>query len=111
MVAFRHFRSVDYWTRYDIDWNYDEDRSRIRTGHGPENITRLRSFAVGVLARLRKLNQSIAQMMRQMCFQPSTVLDYLRLTANSGQMARLVVENKFALARGVPVLAIRAFPK
>ncbi|MDP2792528.1 MAG: hypothetical protein Q8O25_00350 [Sulfurisoma sp.] len=24
-----------------IDWNYDEDRSRIRTGFGPENITRL----------------------------------------------------------------------
>ncbi len=23
-----------------IDWNYDENRSRIRTGHGPENITR-----------------------------------------------------------------------
>ena len=32
-----------------IDWNYDEDRSRIRTGHGPENITRLRRFAIGVL--------------------------------------------------------------
>ncbi|MCK7501478.1 MAG: ISAs1 family transposase [Comamonadaceae bacterium] len=28
-----------------IDWNYDEDRSRIRTGFGPENITRLRRFA------------------------------------------------------------------
>jgi predicted transposase YbfD/YdcC len=24
---------------YIIDWNYDEDRSRIRTGFGPENIT------------------------------------------------------------------------
>ncbi len=29
---------------YMIDWNYDEDRSRIRTGYGPENITRLRRF-------------------------------------------------------------------
>ena len=34
---------------YIIDWNYDEDRSRIRTGFGPENITRLRRFAVGIL--------------------------------------------------------------
>jgi predicted transposase YbfD/YdcC len=34
---------------YMIDWNYDEDRSRIRTGFGPENITRLRRFAVGIL--------------------------------------------------------------
>ena len=33
---------------YIIDWNYDEDRCRIRTGHGPENITRLRRFAVGI---------------------------------------------------------------
>src|SRR2546429_6209223 len=43
-----------HWTienscHYIIDWNYDEDRSRIRTGHGPENITRLRRFAIGVL--------------------------------------------------------------
>ena len=34
---------------YIIDWNFDEDRSRIRTGFGPENITRLRRFAVGIL--------------------------------------------------------------
>jgi len=33
---------------YIIDWNYDEDRSQIRTGFGPENITRLRRFAVGL---------------------------------------------------------------
>ena len=30
---------------YRIDWNYDEDRSQIRTGFGPEDITRLRRFA------------------------------------------------------------------
>ena len=53
-----------------IDWNYDEDRRRIRTGHGRENITRLRRFAAGVLTKLRKPNQSIAQMMRQLCFRP-----------------------------------------
>lgn len=34
---------------YLLDWNYDEDRCRIRTGFGPENITRLRRFAIGVL--------------------------------------------------------------
>ncbi len=32
-----------------IDWNYDEDRSQIRSGYGPENITRLRRFAIGLL--------------------------------------------------------------
>jgi len=34
---------------YMIDWNYDEDRGQIRSGHGPENITRLRRFAIGLL--------------------------------------------------------------
>jgi predicted transposase YbfD/YdcC len=37
----------EHWTienrcHYVIDWNFDEDRSRIRTGFGPENVTRLR---------------------------------------------------------------------
>ena len=30
-------------------WN--EDKSRIRTGHGPENMTRLRRFAIGVKSK------------------------------------------------------------
>lgn len=34
---------------YVLDWNYDEDRSRIRSGYGPENVTRLRRFAIGVI--------------------------------------------------------------
>jgi len=43
-----------HWTienscHYIIDWNYDEDRSRISTGYGPENMTRLRRFAVGLI--------------------------------------------------------------
>ena len=53
---------------YLIDWNYDEDRSRIRTGFGPENITRLRRFAVGILKSFQKPAQSIAAMMRKLCF-------------------------------------------
>ncbi|MCU7881009.1 MAG: hypothetical protein KZQ66_03480 [Candidatus Thiodiazotropha sp. (ex Lucinoma aequizonata)] len=34
---------------YIIDWNFDEDRSQIRSGFGPENITRLRRFAIDLL--------------------------------------------------------------
>ncbi|VAW78803.1 hypothetical protein MNBD_GAMMA13-2126, partial [hydrothermal vent metagenome] len=30
----------------------DEDRCTIRTGHGPENITRLRRFAIDLKRRL-----------------------------------------------------------
>ena len=68
---------------YIIDWHYDEDRSRIRTGHGPENITRLRRFAVGILKSFQKPAQSIAAMMRKLSFRTRLVFDYLRMTTNS----------------------------
>jgi predicted transposase YbfD/YdcC len=75
-----------HWTienccHYIIDWNYDEDRSRIRTGYGPENITRLRRFAVGLIKS--KGVASVAQKMRQLTRNVRSVLDYLRMTKNS----------------------------
>jgi predicted transposase YbfD/YdcC len=72
---------------YLIDWNYDEDRSRIRTGFGPENITRLRRFAVGILKFFQKPAQSIAAMMRKLCFNTRLIFDYLRMTINSAPTA------------------------
>ncbi len=71
-----------------IDWNYDEDRSRIRTGFGPENITRLRRFAVGILKSFQKPAQSIAELMRILGFRTRLVFDYLRMTKNSVTGAR-----------------------
>lgn len=66
---------------YVLDWNYDEDRSRIRTGYGPENISRLRRFAIGLIKS--SSTQSIAHTMRQLCRSPRLVFDYLRMTLNS----------------------------
>jgi predicted transposase YbfD/YdcC len=66
---------------YIIDWNYDEDRSRIRTGHGPENITRLRRFAVGIIKS--QAVRSVSQKMRQLMRNVRLVFDYLRMTENS----------------------------
>lgn len=68
---------------YLIDWNFDEDRSRVRTGFGPENLTRLRRFAIGILKSFQKPSQSIAEMMRTLCFRTRLVFDYLRMTQNS----------------------------
>jgi hypothetical protein len=68
---------------YIIDWNYDEDRGRIRTGFGPENVTRLRRFAIGLLKSFQRLTQSIAEMMRKLCFRTRLVFDYLRMTKNA----------------------------
>jgi len=65
---------------YIIDWNFDEDRSRIRKGNGPENITRLRRFAVGVIKS--KGVRSVAQKMRQLTRNVRLVFDYLAMTDN-----------------------------
>jgi len=73
---------------YMLDWNFDEDRCRIRSGFGPENVTRLRRFAIGVLKSFQKPGQSIAAMMRQLCLRPRRVFDYLRMTVNSASAYR-----------------------
>jgi len=75
-----------HWTienscHYILDWNYDEDRGRIRTGHGPENISRLRRFAIGVIKSKRV--RSVAQKMRQLTCNVRLVFDYMRMTENS----------------------------
>jgi hypothetical protein len=75
-----------HWTienscHYILDWNYDEDRCRIRTGYGPENITRLRRFAISVIKS--KGVRSVAQKMRQLNKNTRLVFDYLRMTTNS----------------------------
>ena len=79
-----------HWTienscHYIIDWNYHEDRSRIRTGHGPENITRLRRFAISIIKA--KGVRSVAQKMRQLMLNVRLVFDYLQMTENSSASA------------------------
>ena len=81
-----------HWTienscHYILDWNFDEDRSRIRTSYGPENISRLRRFAIGVIKS--KGVRSVAQKMRQLTLNVRLVFDYLRMTENSCASSRL----------------------
>lgn len=77
---------IENGCHYILDWNYDEDRSRIRTGHGPENVTRLRRFAIGLIKS--KGVRNVAQTMRQLSFSVRTVLDYLKMTRNSQPSSR-----------------------
>jgi len=75
-----------HWTienscHYILDWTFDEDRSRISKGYGPENMTRLRRFAIGILKS--KGVRSVAQKMRQLSFSPRMVFDYLKISANT----------------------------
>src|SRR5207245_5680294 len=63
---------------YILDWTFDEDRSRIRTGYGPENMTRLRRFAIGVIKS--KGGDSVPHTMRQLTRRVRMVFDYLHMT-------------------------------
>lgn len=69
---------IENGCHYIIDSIYDEDRSQIRTGYGPENITRMRRFAVGLLKSSGVKN--ITQKMQQMAYKVRMVFDYLRMT-------------------------------
>ncbi len=72
---------IENTCHYVIDWNYNEDRSRIRTGYGPENVSRLRRFAVGIIKQ--KKGTSVAQKMRRLNKNMRGVFDYLKMTQNS----------------------------
>lgn len=73
----RQHWSIENSCHYVLDWTFDEDRCRISKGFGPENITRLRRFAIGLLKS--KGVRSVAQKMRQLSFSPRLVLDYLKI--------------------------------
>ena len=83
LAANRRHWCIENSCHYVIDWNYDEDRCRISKGYGPENISRLRRFAVGLIKSKGATN--VAQKMRQLMRNIRLVLDYLGMTRNSGQ--------------------------
>jgi predicted transposase YbfD/YdcC len=80
----------DHWRvescHYMLDWNWDEDRCTLRTGHGPENMTRLRRFAIGLIKS--KSRDSVAATIRKLARNTRTVFDYLRMTGNSNPRSR-----------------------
>ena len=75
--------TVENSSHYILDWNWDEDRQRIRTGYGPENTTRC--FAIGLI----KAKQTcVASAIRRLQRSPRLVLDYLRMTDNTRRRRR-----------------------
>ena len=75
--------SIENSCHYVLDMTWDEDRCRIRTGHGPENTSRLRRFAISVLNLHAKPGESIASMTRRLAAKTRLVFDYLLMTKNS----------------------------
>ena len=73
-----------HWTaeavHHILDTAWDEDRCRIRTGYGPENTSRLRRFAIGLI---RAKSKCVAPTVRKLNRNPRLVFDYLKMTANT----------------------------
>ena len=73
--------AIENSCHYILDWNFDEDRSRISSGYGPVNVTRLRRFAIGAIKAKGVAN--VAQKMRQLTRSIRLVFDYLGMTENT----------------------------
>ncbi len=67
------------------NWNEDHCRS----GHGPENVSALRRFAIAVIRRYRK---PVAPTMRELHGNARLLLDYLRLTKNTRRRGAAVLQ-------------------
>ena len=80
-----------HWTiengcHYLLDWNWDEDRCTVRTGHGPTNLTTLRRFAIGVIKA--KSRDTVAATLQRLARNIRLVFDYLGMTENSRRRPR-----------------------
>ena len=73
--------AVENGCHYLLDWNWDEDRCTLRTGHGPENITALRRFAIGILKS--RSRDTVAATIQRLARNVRLVFDYLRMTNHS----------------------------
>ena len=71
---------IENCAHHCLDWSFDEDRCRIRTGYGPENTTRLRRFAIQLI-KARGL--PVAETLRRLNRNVRRVLDFLKMTANT----------------------------
>ena len=71
---------VENTAHHCLDWSFDEDRCRIRTGYGPKNTTRLRRFAIQLI-KARGLN--VAETLRRLNRNVRCVFDFLKMTANT----------------------------
>ena len=78
--------TVENGCRYPLDWNWDEDRCTIRTGHGPANVNAIRRFAIGAIKA--KSRDTVAATIQRLARNVRLVFDYLRMTENSRRHPR-----------------------
>lgn len=88
----RNHWSIENRCHWPLDWTWDEDRSTIRTGYGPENTSRLRRFAIGVIRTHSKAG--VAPTIRRLTRHPRLVFDFLGMTLNSTRSTNLRGEER-----------------
>ena len=69
--------SIENRSHYVRDWTFDEDRSQVRTGKGPQMMACLRNLAVGLLRLAGEKN--IARAVREVAARPHLALQLLGL--------------------------------
>ena len=72
---------------YILDCSFNEDKCRIRTGYGPENISRLRRVAIGVIKTIS--SKGVSETMRKLTMNVRMVFDYLKMTKNTMKSCRV----------------------
>ena len=77
----RNHWCIENSCHYILDWVYDEDRCRVRAQHGPENISRIRRFAIGVIKSVS--SKGVSETIRDLTMNVRMVFDYLKMTKNS----------------------------
>ncbi len=83
----RNHWCIENSSHHILDWTYDEDRSCIRTGFGPENTSCLRRLAIGIIKRVSK--KGVAETTRLLAMNTRLVFDYLKMTKNSCSAQRI----------------------
>ncbi len=59
--AIRQHWGIENGLHWTMDVTFGEDACRVRTGHGPENLARLRRIALNALNREQSLRRSNRQ--------------------------------------------------
>jgi len=67
--------AIETRLHYVRDMTYDEDRSQVRTGHGPHNMATLRNMAISLLRRMKAttISRTVAHLARR----PEQIADLL----------------------------------
>ena len=72
--AMRTHWSIENGLHYSLDISFNEDHSRIRTDHAPENMAVIRHFAISALKQLAAPKNASIKRKKKLCAYDSDLL-------------------------------------